>query len=470
MLKAGHARRGDDRPRIDPKTSRPDDWKEAAAWLQMQKDSGTVRTYYDQGYIDDFVAGNLSATMAWSGDVLYYKIWEATRSSSSCRSRGVHAGRRGAAVDRQHADPGRLREPAGRLKLMDYVYQPEIAQLITEWVAYMSPVPAVQGLIADHAKTEPDKATADALAAMAASPLLWPDDGDGEQNLVRTRAHHRRRARGVGLDLPAHLRELAGRIHHVSTSSSPQPSGPPPQRGGRASGGAAGRCRTRCSHPGGVYLFLGFLLPLVLIVITSLKSGGLLSGGLPLHVGVLELHRRALAVQGASSASRSCISAIATTIAILLAYPMAYWIAFYGGRWKSTLFFMILVPFFVTFVIRTVQWKFILGDEGLLLGPLKNMGLRAGELQRPGQPRRGHLRHHVQLPAVHGAAPVRVARADRPPPRRGRQGPVRHAVRGVPQGGAAPVVPGPVRRRHPHVRAGDRRLRELAVLGSSRTS
>jgi spermidine/putrescine transport system permease protein len=54
---------------------------------------------------------------------------------------------------------------------------------------------------------------------------------------------------------------------------------------------------------------------------------------------------------------------------------MAYWIAFYGGRWKSTLFMLILVPFFVSFVIRTVQWNFILGTDGLLFGPLKNLGL-----------------------------------------------------------------------------------------------
>ncbi len=54
---------------------------------------------------------------------------------------------------------------------------------------------------------------------------------------------------------------------------------------------------------------------------------------------------------------------------------MAYWIAFYAGRWKSTLFFLILVPFFVSFVIRTVQWKFILGDDGLIFGPLKDLGL-----------------------------------------------------------------------------------------------
>jgi spermidine/putrescine transport system permease protein len=66
---------------------------------------------------------------------------------------------------------------------------------------------------------------------------------------------------------------------------------------------------------------------------------------------------------------------LATAITILLAYPMAYWIAFYAGRWKSTLFFMILVPFFVSFVIRTVMWKFILSDNGVLIGTLKGWGV-----------------------------------------------------------------------------------------------
>ena len=62
-------------------------------------------------------------------------------------------------------------------------------------------------------------------------------------------------------------------------------------------------------------------------------------------------------------------------LTIVLAYPMAYWIAFYAGRWKSTLFFLILVPFFVSFVIRTVQWNFILADDGVLFGFLKDLGL-----------------------------------------------------------------------------------------------
>ena len=68
-------------------------------------------------------------------------------------------------------------------------------------------------------------------------------------------------------------------------------------------------------------------------------------------------------------------SVIVTVAALLLAYPMTYWIAFYAGQWKSSLLLLILVPFFVSFVIRTVQWKFILGDNGPVLGPLKGIGL-----------------------------------------------------------------------------------------------
>jgi spermidine/putrescine transport system permease protein len=160
----------------------------------------------------------------------------------------------------------------------------------------------------------------------------------------------------------------------MSTAAVPETSGPPPQRGSRTLGRRRRSVPYVLLGPGGIYLILGFVLPLIVVVVTSLKSGGLLSGGFKFtwefsnYPDVLSQYKqfyvRSLAY-----------SAIATTIAILLAYPMAYWIAFYGGRWKSTLFFMILVPFFVTFVIRTVQWKFILGDQGLLLGPLKNLGL-----------------------------------------------------------------------------------------------
>ena len=154
---------------ITPADSGPAEWQEAADWIQMLKDAGTVRTFYDQGYIDDFTAGNLSATMAWSGDVLYYKIWENGPYDFTVPEGGALLW-----IDNMLI-PANSANPQGAYQLMDFVYQPEIAQMITEWVLYMSPVPAVQDLIATHATEESGGYAAD-LEATASSEFLWPDD------------------------------------------------------------------------------------------------------------------------------------------------------------------------------------------------------------------------------------------------------------------------------------------------------
>src|SRR5438876_1464643 len=55
---------------------------------------------------------------------------------------------------------------------------------------------------------------------------------------------------------------------------------------------------------------------------------------------------------------------MATVIALLISYPLAYWIAFRGGRWKNVLLLFIIGPFFVTYLIRTLAWETILSDQG----------------------------------------------------------------------------------------------------------
>jgi spermidine/putrescine transport system permease protein len=128
--------------------------------------------------------------------------------------------------------------------------------------------------------------------------------------------------------------------------------------------------------PGWLYLFIGFVIPLIIIVYTSLTTSGLFStGGNATFSWHWANYADAFSLYSNIYIRSLIYAGIATTVCIGLAYPMAYWIAFYGGRWKSTLFFMILVPFFVSFVIRTIQWKFILGDHGPILGPLKDIGL-----------------------------------------------------------------------------------------------
>ena len=54
----------------------------------------------------------------------------------------------------------------------------------------------------------------------------------------------------------------------------------------------------------------------------------------------------------------------ATVLCILLAFPLAYVIAFKSGRYKNLLLGLVILPFFVTFLIRTLAWKTILADDG----------------------------------------------------------------------------------------------------------
>jgi spermidine/putrescine transport system permease protein len=66
---------------------------------------------------------------------------------------------------------------------------------------------------------------------------------------------------------------------------------------------------------------------------------------------------------------------IATAATLVVSYPLAYWIAFRGGRHKTTFLLIMLLPFFVSFVIRTLAWQFILSDSGIVLGTLKSWHL-----------------------------------------------------------------------------------------------
>ncbi len=68
-------------------------------------------------------------------------------------------------------------------------------------------------------------------------------------------------------------------------------------------------------------------------------------------------------------------AAIATAIALVVSYPVAYWIAFHGGRWKNLLLLGIVAPFFVTYLIRTLAWQTILADHGLVVNTLRDLHL-----------------------------------------------------------------------------------------------
>jgi spermidine/putrescine transport system permease protein len=125
--------------------------------------------------------------------------------------------------------------------------------------------------------------------------------------------------------------------------------------------------------PGGIWLAAFFILPLFIMLSLSTQTGNLITGfeqtfHFANYSNMLSEYRAPLI--------RSLVyGGIATFISVIISYPMAYWIAFYGGRNKSTYLFLVLLPFFVTFVLRTVAWEFLLGDQGLVLSWLKSTGL-----------------------------------------------------------------------------------------------
>ncbi len=128
--------------------------------------------------------------------------------------------------------------------------------------------------------------------------------------------------------------------------------------------------------PGGLWLAIFFLVPMVAMVSVSLQTGSLETGftqtfNVQTYVDMISAYHVQLI--------RSLVYGLVTTlVTIVLAYPMAYWIAFNGGRHKSTYLFLILLPFFVTFVIRTISWQFLLADDGIVLGTLKDWGMLPG--------------------------------------------------------------------------------------------
>jgi spermidine/putrescine transport system permease protein len=68
-------------------------------------------------------------------------------------------------------------------------------------------------------------------------------------------------------------------------------------------------------------------------------------------------------------------SAIATVLTILIGYPLAYVIAFRGGKYRTLLLGLVVIPFFTSYLIRTIAWRSILSDDGIATGFIDAVGL-----------------------------------------------------------------------------------------------
>ena len=124
--------------------------------------------------------------------------------------------------------------------------------------------------------------------------------------------------------------------------------------------------------PGLAWLALFFVVPVYYLGNTSLQAGSFAEGfGFAWAWGN---YADAISTFSEQFVRSLQYAGTATAIAFVVSYPLAYWIAFRGGRWKNVLLLLVIAPFFVTYLIRTLAWQTILADTGPVVGFLRDVG------------------------------------------------------------------------------------------------
>ena len=128
--------------------------------------------------------------------------------------------------------------------------------------------------------------------------------------------------------------------------------------------------------PALIYLAIFFVWPVISLAMTSLSTAG---GSV--FLPTMEFGWKFSNYSEAFSKYQDQIlrsfgyAIVATLVCLLLAYPLAYVIAFKAGRYKNLILGLVILPFFVTFLIRTIAWKTILADDGWVVSVLGSVGL-----------------------------------------------------------------------------------------------
>ena len=128
--------------------------------------------------------------------------------------------------------------------------------------------------------------------------------------------------------------------------------------------------------PGVLWLTVFFLVPLLMILVVSL--GHLDPAGHVSLVGPnLDQYEKAIGTpEFVPQLLRSLrYAAITTVLSLVIGYPIAYWIANYGGKRKALLLILVMLPFWTSYLIRTYAWMIILRDNGVLNSVLQAIGI-----------------------------------------------------------------------------------------------
>ena len=127
--------------------------------------------------------------------------------------------------------------------------------------------------------------------------------------------------------------------------------------------------------PGLLWLAIFFVLPNIQMFLMSLSTKGAGSGLTQQYefTWAFSNYADALTDFPDQFANSLVYGGLATLFCLLIGYPLAYGIAFRGGRYKNLLLFLVIAPFFTSFLIRTISWKIILGNDGAFLSIVRDV-------------------------------------------------------------------------------------------------
>ena len=125
--------------------------------------------------------------------------------------------------------------------------------------------------------------------------------------------------------------------------------------------------------PGLLWLIIFFLVPLLNQAYVSLQSGDSELGYT--FTWNFSTYSDAISNYHQQFFRSLKFAGIATIIDLIIAFPLAYFIAFKAGRWRNLMLLLIVLPFFTSYLVRTVSWQLILSDNGWVVSRFRDVGL-----------------------------------------------------------------------------------------------
>ncbi len=125
--------------------------------------------------------------------------------------------------------------------------------------------------------------------------------------------------------------------------------------------------------PGLLWLVVFFVVPMLTLLSQSLQTGSIDTGyTMTWH---WQTYTDAFSLYWPQFLRSFIYAFVATALALLIGYPLAYTIAFKSGRWKGVLLVLVIAPFFTSFLLRTLAWQTILSSNGIVVKFFNATGL-----------------------------------------------------------------------------------------------